>query len=255
MSGYPWEYSGPRNQFFQDHIMRQQGLFRFLLSELNSELPVLQALTDQPSTGSSLMPYFTSNPSASMPGFAEENNGRPITPISPPEENYTVVSHPNDSFVPHLSPELNTGEGDHRSPDRADSSSICATVEQWEDSDIRAPETRSALALHLDRLADRSAQLQCVEDEYFDAITVAFLVNALDSHNSRQRLFCFLDDATLDVWYCLDEVTSKTMGNLTPIDSLQNGCSSHDYNCTLVKVAENTSHCRRLQFQHFIGQE
>ncbi|KAF4994289.1 hypothetical protein FGRMN_5874 [Fusarium graminum] len=237
---YPWDYSGPRYQFFQEFIMHHRSLFRFLLSELNSELPVLLALTDQPSTALSLIPHFQSNPSESVSQPTTEIHGQPITPFPSPKNNNTVASHHGDSFDPDVWPELNDIKEDHASPYRSEPSSIPDHVVQREDSDIRAPETRSVIAIYLDRVADLSAKLQCVENEHFDAITVAFLVNALDSRKSRELLFSFLNNATLDVWYCLDEVASKPVGSLTPIDSLQNGCSSHDYNCTLIKTTEDT---------------
>ncbi|KAF5657696.1 hypothetical protein FHETE_10301 [Fusarium heterosporum] len=252
---YPWDYSGPRYEFFQDYIMNQPSLFRFLVSELNSELPVLLALTDQPSTALSLIPHFHSNPPESVTQSATENSGQPITPFPSPKNNNTTVSHHDDSFGPDVWPEYNDVERDHASPGKADSSSISDPIVQRETGDTRAPETRSAISIYLDRVADLTAKLHCVENEHFDAITVAFLVNALDSRKSRELLFYFLDNATLDLWYCLDEVTSKPVGNLTPIDSLQDGCRSHDYNCTLIKTTEDNSRCRRLQFQHVIGQE
>ncbi|SPJ80729.1 uncharacterized protein FTOL_08837 [Fusarium torulosum] len=196
---YPWDYSGPRYQFFEDHLLRHQGLRRFLLGELNSQTPLLLALTHQPSTAESL--------STEIP---------PEFPLAP------------DTPVHH---------------------------EDLENHDTQVPETRSAIALYLDRVADVSARLQCVEDENFDGITVAFLVTALDQPNSAQRMYNFLQEAELGMWYRLNEVSSKPLRQLTSLGSLREGCDLHGLNCAMVSVTEDDTGCRRLQFRHIYDQE
>jgi hypothetical protein len=196
---YPWDYSGPRYQFFNDHLLRHQALRRFLLGELNSQTPLLLALTNQPSTAESL--------SAEIP--------------------------PEFSSTP--------GALNHH--------------ENLENHDAQAPETRSAIALYLDRVADVSARLQCVEDENFDSITVAFLVTALDQPDSAQRMYNFLKEAELGMWYRLNEVSSKPLRDLTSLGSLQEGSDLHGLNCAMVSVTEDDTGCRRLQFQHIYDQE
>jgi hypothetical protein len=191
---YPWDYSGPRYQFFNDHLLRHQALRRFLLGELNSQTPLLLALTNQPSTAESL--------SAEIP--------------------------PEFSSTP--------GTLNHH--------------ENLENHDAQAPETRSAIALYLDRVADVSARLQCVEDENFDSITVAFLVTALDQPDSAQRMYNFLKEAELGMWYRLNEVSSKPLRDLTSLGSLQEGSDLHGLNCAM-----DDTGCRRLQFQHIYDQE
>jgi hypothetical protein len=196
---YPWAYSGPGYQFFEDHLLRHQSLRRFLLGELNSQTPLLLALTDQPSTAECL--------STEVPAES------PSTPATP---------------VPH---------------------------ENLENHDSQVPETRSAVALYLDRIADVSAQLQCVEDENFDGITVAFLVTALDQPDSAQRMYNFLQEAELGMWYRLNEASSKPLRQLTSLGSLQEGCDLHGLNCAVVSVTEDDTGCRRLQFRHIFDQE
>lgn len=196
---YPWDYSGPRYQFFSDHLLRHQSLRRFLLGELNSQTSLLLALTHQPSTAESLSTEI------------------PTESLSTPD---TLVHH-----------------------------------EEPANHDTQIPEARSAIALYLDRVADVSARLQCVEDENFDSITVAFLVTALDQPESAQRMYNFVREAELGMWYRLNEVSSKPLRELTSLGLLQEDNDLHGLNCAIVSVTEDDTSCRRLQFQHVYDQE
>ncbi|KAM0467564.1 hypothetical protein ACHAP7_011779 [Fusarium lateritium] len=190
---------GPRYQFFEERLIRHRDLRHFLLGELNSQMPLLLALTNQPSTAESLSTEISSEiPSA------------PDTP----------VNH-----------------------------------EEIENHEEQVPKTRSAIALYLDRVADVSARLQCVEDESFDGITVAFLVSALDQPESAQRMYSFLEEAELGMWYRLDEISSKSFHSLTSLGALPEGCHLQGLNCVVVSVTEDDAGHRHLQFRHIYDQE
>ncbi|KAM0231967.1 hypothetical protein ACHAP5_010900 [Fusarium lateritium] len=196
---YPWDYSGPQYQFFQDHLMRHRELRHFLLGDLNSQTPLLLALTNQPSTVESLSIEITSE-----------------IPSSPD----TPVNH-----------------------------------EKIENHDNQVPETRSAIALYLDRVADASARLHCVQDESFDGIMVAFLVSVLDQPESTQRMYNFLEESELGMWYRLDEITSKPFHSLTSLGTLPEGCHLQGLNCAVVSATEDDAGHRHLQFRHIYDQE
>ncbi|KAH6954586.1 hypothetical protein DER45DRAFT_632980 [Fusarium avenaceum] len=187
------------DEFFSDHLLRHQGLRRFLLGELNSQTSLLLALTHQPSTAESL--------STEIP---------------------TETSSTPDTLVHHEEPE---------------------------NHDMHVPEARSAIALYLDRVADVSARLQCVEDENFDSITVAFLVTALDQPDSAQRMYNFVREAELGMWYRLNEVSSKPLRELISLGLLQEEDNLRGLNCAIVSVTEDDTSSRRLQFQHVYDQE
>jgi hypothetical protein len=93
-----------------------------------------------------------------------------------------------------------------------------------------------------------SARLHCVEDENFDVDIVAWMVMGLGADDSRRRLFYFLDNGALDVWYCLADVASQPLRLLTELESSQEACISHGLSCKRVMVVKDELDCRRLRF-------
>ncbi|KAK2690830.1 hypothetical protein QWA68_010379 [Fusarium oxysporum] len=115
----------------------------------------------------------------------------------------------------------------------------------------RAPsaEPVSALSLSLQRFANMSASLYCVEDENFDVDTVAWLVTGFGADESRRRLFYFYDHGTVDIWYCLGDVLSQPVRHLLELGSSQEACISHGLSCKRVMVVKDELDCRRLRFE------
>ncbi|KAF5655344.1 hypothetical protein F25303_656 [Fusarium sp. NRRL 25303] len=109
-------------------------------------------------------------------------------------------------------------------------------------------ERRSTLSVSLERFVNMSARLHCVEDENFDIDTIAWLVMGLGADESRKRLFYFYDHGTADIWYCLGDVLSQPVRQLTELGSSQEACISHGLSCKRVMVAQDETDCRRLRF-------
>ncbi|KAF4436315.1 hypothetical protein F53441_13296 [Fusarium austroafricanum] len=111
-----------------------------------------------------------------------------------------------------------------------------------------ATQPRSAIALTLDRIANMSAELYCVENQYLDLDLIAWIIMMLGEDGSR-RLFGFLNHGTLNAWYCLRSIVSEPLRDLIALEDSQKSCVTHGLRCTRVMVIRDDDGCRRLKFE------
>ncbi|KAI7767473.1 hypothetical protein LZL87_010801 [Fusarium oxysporum] len=202
----------------------------------------------------------------------QRNNGELIGYPSPPgtQRQAAKLSQSLQAEKP-CSPTSENGESRDRSQDgqkvstSAQESSLSQLKEGYDeqDSQVSVPserpgkspslpastKPRSALSVSLERFVNMSARLHCVEDENFDVDTIAWLVIGLGADESRRRLFCFLDDATMDVWYCLGDVLSQPILILIELESPEEACVSHGLSCKRVMVVQDELGCRKIHFK------
>ncbi|EWZ85010.1 hypothetical protein FOWG_11514 [Fusarium oxysporum f. sp. lycopersici MN25] len=175
------------------------------------------------------------------------NNVEPSSDLSANEENCDV-SHGGQNLstvAPNSSlSQLIEGRDEHDSQ-----ASVPSERQSTSSSLLPSAEPRSALSVLLERLASMSDRLHCVVDENFDIDTIAWLVIGLGADESRQRLFNFLDEATMGVWYCLGDVVSQSFRFLIELESPEEACVSHGLSCKRVMVVQDELGCRQLRFK------
>ncbi|KAK2473169.1 hypothetical protein H9L39_15344 [Fusarium oxysporum f. sp. albedinis] len=175
------------------------------------------------------------------------NNDEPSSDLSANEENCDV-SHGGQNLstvAPNSSlSQLKEGRDEHDSQ-----ASVPSERQSTSSSLLPSAEPRSALSVLLERLASMSDRLHCVVDENFDIDTIAWLVIGLGADESRQRLFNFLDEATMGVWYCLGDVVSQSFRFLIELESPEEACVSHGLSCKRVMVVQDELGCRQLRFE------
>ncbi|EWZ30790.1 hypothetical protein FOZG_15229 [Fusarium oxysporum Fo47] len=175
------------------------------------------------------------------------NNDEPSSDLSANEENCDV-SHGGQNLstvAPNSSlSQLKEGRDEHDSQ-----ASVPSERQSTSASLLPSAEPRSALSVLLERLASMSDRLYCVVDENFDIDTIAWLVIGLGADESRQRLFNFLDEATMGVWYCLGDVVSQSFRFLIELESPEEACVSHGLSCKRVMVVQDELGCRQLRFK------